>query len=224
VPLASPGLVVPWPPSAAAPVRLTPMVVSIWHCQLGIWWQRYSFALLLQQYSYISMAICATVFFAAIHGIPPPFSQSSSCLPDRQFSDNRTNGCSSSATLGLQAILEHGFHPLRVPEPGVRCLNWCWLSTGGGPSAVRWAMAWRYLKSSMCGTIAADRRQEEEIKTDAMVATMLVGMKRRWDLSVVTLSRIGKGMRYMNKSCVIISMTRHCTRMKYFVEGMCDKF
>jgi hypothetical protein len=36
----------------------------------------------------------------------------------------------------------------------------------------------------MCSTVVADRRQEEEIEAAAVVATMLVGVKRRWGGSV----------------------------------------
>jgi hypothetical protein len=41
-----------------------------------------------------------------------------------------------------------------------------------------------YLKMSMCDTVGANRDEEEELEPAAVVATMELGMNRRWGGSV----------------------------------------
>jgi hypothetical protein len=41
-----------------------------------------------------------------------------------------------------------------------------------------------YLKMLVCGTVGANRDEEEELEAAAVVATMALGMNRRWGGSV----------------------------------------
>ncbi|KAG2623552.1 hypothetical protein PVAP13_3KG067300 [Panicum virgatum] len=45
-------------------------------------------------------------------------------------------------------------------------------------------MAWRYIKMGMCGTSAANCREEEELETTAAAVALGLGNKRRWRGSV----------------------------------------
>ncbi|WVZ94730.1 hypothetical protein U9M48_040594, partial [Paspalum notatum var. saurae] len=45
-------------------------------------------------------------------------------------------------------------------------------------------MAWRYIKMGMCGTSAANHREEEQLQATAAVVAIGLGKKRRWGGSV----------------------------------------
>lgn len=47
------------------------------------------------------------------------------------------------------------------------------------------AMAWRYIKTGICGTAAANRRAKDEIQAAAILALLGGQTKRRWGGSVI---------------------------------------
>ena len=55
---------------------------------------------------------------------------------------------------------------------------------GPGPPWCCVVMAWRYIKMAMCGTVAARRREEEDLHAAAIVACMDFGSKLWWGGSV----------------------------------------